>query len=58
MRDNGERAGSGKELQLVTLKGLGVERIESHRWQRVAGLDDETFETLIVARRPAFKVSA
>ena len=47
MAVKGERArGRKKESRDVTLSGLGISRMQSHRWQRVAGIPDSGLEAV------------
>jgi N6-adenosine-specific RNA methylase IME4 len=53
MRERGERDPGGRgriELRPATqLKSLGVNKTQSSRWQKLAALDDEQFETKVQA---------
>jgi hypothetical protein len=36
------------KLHDVTLKTIGIEKIESQRWQRIAGIPEERFEEYLL----------
>lgn len=53
-KDRGERAPTGrppKESQAATLSDLGIHRVEASRWQSLASMTDEHFETAVATAK-------
>ena len=48
LRDDPE-IGPGKPC---SLQGLGIEETQSHRWQRIADIDEADFEAVLAAAEP------
>ena len=55
MAESGERktqqTARSSNAALLDLKGLGVTRMQSHRWQQVAAVDESEFEEYISAKK-------
>jgi N6-adenosine-specific RNA methylase IME4 len=47
------KKGGSPKLQRATLEPLGIDKSQSHRWQRVASLDEQTFEDYITETKDA-----
>jgi hypothetical protein len=48
----GNRKSKSRDVTL-NLDSLGIEAMQSHRWQRIASIPDSVFETRIAAFKPA-----
>lgn len=56
MRESGERASGGdvrKEFRPATLSDIGVTKTQSSRWQKLAQMPDDTFETRLETLKSA-----
>lgn len=48
---------AGCSVQPATLSELGIEKTQSHRWQRIAAVPDEAFEQYIAEKRETGEIT-